>query len=93
MLTEYPAAGGDRDGTDRDAEASRRRWKWTGRWRMQRFDYASSKDQVMLRLMASLLEQPDFIWSPYAAFISPLHENTWSVGGRGHAYHSAEPDQ
>ena len=46
---------------------------------MQRFDYASSKDRVMLRLMASLLEQPDFIWSPYAAFTSPLHENTWSV--------------
>jgi hypothetical protein len=46
---------------------------------MQRFDYASSKDRVMLRLMASLLDQPDFIWSPYAAFTSPLHENTWSV--------------
>jgi hypothetical protein len=46
---------------------------------MQRFDYASSKDRVMLRLMASLLAQPDFIWSPYAAFTSPLHENTWSA--------------
>jgi hypothetical protein len=46
---------------------------------IQRFDYAASKDRVMLRLMASLLEQPDFIWSPYAAFISPLHENTWSA--------------
>ena len=46
---------------------------------MQRFDYAASKDRVMLRLMTSLLEQPDFIWSPYKAFISPLHDNTWSA--------------
>ncbi len=46
---------------------------------MQRFDYDSSKDRVMFRLMASLVDQPDFIWSPYSAFTSPLHENTWSA--------------
>lgn len=46
---------------------------------IQRFDYASDKDKVMLRAMASLMAEPDFIWSPYPAFTSGLHENTWSA--------------
>jgi hypothetical protein len=46
---------------------------------LQRFDYAAPKDRVMLRAMASLAAEPDFIWSPYADFISPLHQNTVAV--------------
>jgi Carboxypeptidase regulatory-like domain/TonB-dependent Receptor Plug Domain len=46
---------------------------------IQRFDYTSQKDKVMLRAMASLEAEPDFIWSPYSAFTSGLHENTWSA--------------
>src|SRR5262249_9936536 len=46
---------------------------------IQRFDYAATKDRLMLRAMASLLAQPDFIWSPYPDFISPLHQNTVAV--------------
>jgi len=46
---------------------------------IQRFDYSTAKDRIMLRAMANLLAEPDFIWSPYPAFTSPLHENTWSL--------------
>ncbi len=49
---------------------------------IQRLDYnsPSGKDQIMLRAMGSFLRQPDFIWTPYPAFISALHENTWTPG-------------
>ena len=49
---------------------------------IQRLDYNSpgGKDQIMLRGMGSFLRQPDFIWTPYPAFISALHENTWTPG-------------
>jgi hypothetical protein len=46
---------------------------------IQRFDYASAKDRAMLRGTASLFAEPDFIWSPYAYFISPLHQNTVAI--------------
>jgi hypothetical protein len=46
---------------------------------IQRFDYVTAKDRVMARAMGSFLAQPDFIWSPYPAFTSALHENTWSL--------------
>ncbi len=48
---------------------------------IQRFDYGApdAKDRVMFRATAALLAEPDFIWTPYPAFISALHENTWSA--------------
>ena len=46
---------------------------------IQRFDYAAAKDRVMLRAMASLFGEPDFIWSPYPDFISALHQNTVAI--------------
>ncbi len=48
---------------------------------IQRFDYNSpnGKDRVMARVMASILTEPDFIWSPYSEFTSGLHENTVSA--------------
>jgi hypothetical protein len=50
---------------------------------IERLDYDSpnGKDRIMARAMGSFTRQPDFIWSPYPAFISALHENTWTVGG------------
>ncbi|MGD1093049.1 MAG: carboxypeptidase regulatory-like domain-containing protein [Bryobacteraceae bacterium] len=49
---------------------------------MQRFDYSApnGRDRLMARVMASLTAEPDFIWSPYKAFISALHENVVSTG-------------
>src|SRR5207302_1150864 len=47
---------------------------------IQRFDYFAASDQVMARAMVSLLEQPDFIWTPYPDFVSALHQNTMSIG-------------
>ena len=46
---------------------------------IQRFDYAARRDRLTARAMGSFLTQPDFIWSPYTAFTSGLHDNTWSV--------------
>jgi hypothetical protein len=48
---------------------------------IQRFDYGApgGKDRLMFRATAALLTEPDFIWTPYPAFISALHENTWSA--------------
>jgi hypothetical protein len=57
---------------------------------MQRFDYStpSGRDRVMMRAMGSIVTEPDFIWSPYPAFISPLHENTWSAAiSDTHTFH------
>ncbi|MBZ5604357.1 MAG: carboxypeptidase-like regulatory domain-containing protein [Acidobacteriia bacterium] len=56
---------------------------------IQRFDYTSGKDRVMLRAMASLFAEPDFIWSPYPDFISPLHQNTVAVAASdAHTIHA-----
>jgi carboxypeptidase family protein/TonB-dependent receptor-like protein len=59
---------------------------------IQRFDYNSpnGKDRVMARVMASILTEPDFIWSPYSAFTSGLHENT--VGAALTDTHSFRPN-
>jgi hypothetical protein len=46
---------------------------------IERLDYSTAKDRIMFRAMAALVAEPDFIWSPYPAFTSPLHENTWSL--------------
>src|SRR5579862_3494774 len=46
---------------------------------VQRFDYAAPKDRMMLRAMAALVSEPDFIWSPYSDFISALHQNTVAI--------------
>ena len=50
---------------------------------IERLDYDTpdGKNRLMARVVINLLGEPDFIWSPYQAFISPLHENTVAVGG------------
>jgi Carboxypeptidase regulatory-like domain/TonB-dependent Receptor Plug Domain len=58
---------------------------------MQRFDYStpSGRDRVMFRAMGSIVTEPDFIWSPYPAFTSALHENTWSAAiSDTHTFHA-----
>ncbi|HEY1756513.1 MAG TPA: TonB-dependent receptor [Bryobacteraceae bacterium] len=49
---------------------------------IQRFDYNPNggKDHLMARAMGSFVAEPDFIWTPYPAFISSLHENTAALG-------------
>jgi Carboxypeptidase regulatory-like domain/TonB-dependent Receptor Plug Domain len=49
---------------------------------IQRFDYNPNggKDKFLARAMGSLVAEPDFIWTPYPAFISSLHENTGALG-------------
>ena len=49
---------------------------------IQRFDYtpAGGKDKLMFRAMGSFVAEPDFIWTPYPAFVSSLHENTVALG-------------
>src|SRR5262249_12466057 len=43
---------------------------------LQRLDYAPRNGQrVMGRIAISRVERPDFIWSPYKDFISPLTDN------------------
>jgi len=50
---------------------------------IERMDYntADGKDRVMGRVLINRLGEPDFIWTPYKDFISPLHENTVAAGG------------
>jgi len=50
---------------------------------IERLDYNTpdGKNRVMVRVLINRLDEPDFIWSPYKAFISSLHENTISSGG------------
>lgn len=59
---------------------------------IQRFDYnpAGGKDHWMARLMGSFVDEPDFIWTPYPAFVSPLRENTGAAAVTG--THSFRPD-
>jgi hypothetical protein len=45
----------------------------------ERFDYApNTRDHFTGRVSLARLGEPDFIWSPYKAFISPLSEDTTS---------------
>jgi len=58
---------------------------------IERLDYntADGKERVMGRVLINRLSEPDFIWSPYKDFISPLHENTVAAGGSYiHAFQS-----
>ncbi|HTC32850.1 MAG TPA: TonB-dependent receptor [Bryobacteraceae bacterium] len=50
---------------------------------IERVDYNTpdGKDRAMARVLINRLGEPDFIWTPYKAFISPLHENTAAAGG------------
>jgi len=49
---------------------------------IERLDYDTpdGKDRVMGRVVINRMGEPDFIWSPYKAFISPLNENTVAAG-------------
>jgi hypothetical protein len=49
---------------------------------IERLDYASrdGKDRVMGRVLINRLSRPEFIWSPYKDFVSPLNDYTWAVG-------------
>ena len=48
---------------------------------LERLDYTSAggTQHVMARVSSSLLERPQFIWSPYQGFDSPLDEDTISA--------------
>ncbi len=48
---------------------------------LERLDYtpAGGIHHVMARVAASLVERPQFIWSPYQGFDAPLDENTFSA--------------
>lgn len=50
---------------------------------IERLDYspAGGKDRLMARVLINRLTEPDFIWSPYKSFVSPLIENTVAAGG------------
>jgi len=50
---------------------------------LERGDYTTKagRDHIMARLAIQRLSQPDFIWSPYPAFVSGLQENTSGVAG------------
>jgi hypothetical protein len=50
---------------------------------IERLDYTtpSGRDRIMARGIFVNMSEPDFIWSPYKAFITPLIEDTWAVGG------------
>jgi hypothetical protein len=50
---------------------------------IERLDYNTpdGKDRVMGRVVINRMGEPDFIWTPYTAFISPLNENTLDAGG------------
>ena len=54
------------------------------RWNaLERFDGLSQggAEQFMARLAVGHTGEPDFIWSPYAAFISPLNEPVLNLSG------------
>jgi Carboxypeptidase regulatory-like domain/TonB-dependent Receptor Plug Domain len=50
---------------------------------LERGDYTTrgGRDHLMARLAIQRLSEPDFIWSPYPAFISALKENTTAIAG------------
>jgi hypothetical protein len=50
---------------------------------LERGDYAtkSGRDHFMARFALQRLTEPDFIWTPYKDFISPLHDNTAGIAG------------
>ena len=48
---------------------------------LERGDYSANggRDHFMARLNIARLTEPDFIWSPYPAFISGLNQNTTGI--------------
>jgi len=50
---------------------------------LERGDYSSKsgRDRLMARLVADRFKEPDFSWSPYPAFITPLYQNTTGIAG------------
>ncbi len=49
---------------------------------IERLDYNPGvRDRVTGTLLLSRLGRPDFIWSPYKDFVSPLRQNTWRLSG------------
>ncbi len=48
---------------------------------LERGDYSTNggRDRFMARLNIARLTEPDFIWTPYPAFISGLHQNTTGI--------------
>jgi hypothetical protein len=50
---------------------------------VERLDHSSpdGKNRFMGRLLVSRVTEPDFIWTPYPDFISPLHQNSYALGG------------
>jgi len=50
---------------------------------IERLDYNTpdGKERIMGRVLINRLGEPDFIWTPYKDFISPLHDNTVAAGG------------
>src|SRR5947209_7564896 len=41
---------------------------------LERIDYRRGADQVMARLAVNRIGRPDFLWSPYPDFVSPLSD-------------------
>lgn len=50
---------------------------------LERGDYStkSGKDRFMARLVLDRFKEPDFSYSPYSAFITPLYQNTTGIAG------------
>ncbi len=49
---------------------------------IERVDFnPGSRDRVTGTLLLSRLGRPDFIWTPYKDFVSPLQQNTWRISG------------
>ena len=50
------------------------------RWfSLGRLDYARSASKWFGRMLVNRLERPDFIWTPYREFRSPLNQDTYSL--------------
>ncbi len=50
---------------------------------LERGDYTSKsgRDRLMARLALNRLTEPDFNWSPYPDFVTPLQQNTTGIAG------------
>ncbi len=49
---------------------------------IERIDFnPGSRDRIMGSLLLARLGRPDFIWTPYKDFVSPLGQNTWRLSG------------
>jgi outer membrane receptor protein involved in Fe transport len=50
---------------------------------LERGDYSSKsgKDRIMARLVLDRFKEPDFSYSPYPDFITPLYQNTTGIAG------------